>query len=171
MVWWCLLVWVNPVPLTHAEGLPSLFPAPELTGLTNWINSDRIRSIKDLRGKVVLIDFWTYSCINCVRTLPYVKTWHRRYAEKGLVVLGVHAPEFRFERKPKNVIEAVRKFGIMYPVALDNGFALWRAYRNRYWPSLYLIDKKGMVRYEHYGEGNYRETETAIRELLNAEYR
>jgi thiol-disulfide isomerase/thioredoxin len=165
-----LLYSIHAPQSSHAEksALPILYPAPEFTGLTNWMNSDEIASIKDLQGKVVLIDFWTYSCINCIRTLPYVKKWHKRYADQGLIVLGIHAPEFDFERKPKNVIQAIKDFEITYPVALDNGFKLWRSYRNRYWPSLYLIDAQGKVRYMHFGEGRYAETEAAIIELLKA---
>jgi len=154
----------------HAEksGLPVLYPAPEFNGLSNWMNSDPVHSMKDLRGKVVLIDFWTYSCINCIHTLPYVKKWHGKYANKGLVVIGVHAPEFDFEKIPKNVVQAVKDYEIRYPVALDNGFSLWRAYKNRYWPALYLIDSDGMVRFMHFGEGRYAETEAAIVEFLQA---
>lgn len=146
--------------------LPSLYRAPEMAGLTHWVNSKAISSMENLRGKVVLVDFWTYSCINCIRTLPYIKAWHERYAKEGLVVLGIHAPEFQFERSLSNVKKAVKKFGITYPVALDNGFKLWRAYRNRYWPALYLIDKEGFVRYTHFGEGRYKETEENIVQLL-----
>jgi thiol-disulfide isomerase/thioredoxin len=124
--------------------------------------------MKDLKGKVVLIDFWTYSCINCIRTLPHVKKWHDKYANQGLVVIGVHAPEFEFEKIPKNVVKAIKDYGITYPVALDNGFRLWRSYKNRYWPSLYLVDAEGRVRYKHFGEGKYVETEAAIIELLTA---
>ncbi len=165
-----LIFWQIATPSAHAgkSDLPVLYAAPEFQGLTNWMNSGKIDSMQDLRGKVVLIDFWTYSCINCIRTLPYVRKWHRKFADKGLVVLGIHAPEFDFEREPKNVIKAIKDYEIKYPVALDNGFRLWRAYKNRYWPALYLVDAKGMVRYMHFGEGRYAETEAAIVELLNA---
>ncbi len=148
--------------------LPTLYPAPEFRGLTNWLNSKPIESMESLRGKVVLIDFWTYSCINCINTLPYVKKWHKKYADKGLVVIGVHAPEFKFERIPKNVVKAVKDYKLQYPIALDNGFKLWRAYRNRYWPAKYLIDKNGVVRFTHFGEGRYKETEAAIVALLKS---
>lgn len=148
--------------------LPILGVAPELSGLENWINSDPILSMDDLRGKVVLVDFWTYSCINCIRTLPYLQAWHERYEDDGLVILGVHAPEFQFERKVENVQEAVDEFGLTYPVVQDNEFSLWRAYENRYWPAKYLIDQEGNIRYEHFGEGEYDETEAAIVELLGA---
>jgi len=122
--------------------------------------------MKELRGKVILVDFWTYSCFNCINTFPYVQSWHEKYAKEGLVVLGIHAPEFWFERKLDNVKQAVKKHGLTFPIALDNGFKLWRAYRNRYWPAFYLIDKNGVVRYTHFGEGRYRETEAAIASLL-----
>ena len=146
--------------------LPTLYPAPEFSGLSNWINSKEIDSMQELRGKVVLVDFWTYSCFNCVNTFPYVQSWHEKFADQGLVVLGIHAPEFDFERNSKNVQNAVKKHGLTYPIALDNGFKLWRAYKNRYWPAFYLIDKEGMVRYTHFGEGRYKEMETAIASLL-----
>ena len=149
-----------------SSSLPVLYPAPEFRGLTNWINTPPIASMQQLLGKVVLIDFWTYSCINCLNALPYVKTWHKKY--KDLVVLGIHAPEFGFEKKYQNVLRAVKKHQIKFPVAQDNGFRLWRAYKNRYWPALYLIDKQGNVRYMHFGEGRYRETESAIRQLLES---
>ena len=146
--------------------LPTLYPAPEFSGLANWINSKEIKSMQELRGKVVLVDFWTYSCFNCVNTFPYVQGWHEKFAAEGLVVLGIHAPEFAFERDSNNVQNAVKKYGLTYPIALDNGFKLWRAYKNRYWPAFYLIDKKGMVRYTHFGEGRYKEMEAAIASLL-----
>ncbi len=141
------------------------YDAPELTGLENWINS-RPQTVESLKGKVVLVDFWTYSCINCIRATPYLKGYHQTYKDNGLVVIGVHAPEFAFERIPANVEKAVRDAGIQYPVALDNDFATWNAYQNQYWPSNYLIDAEGKVRRVHYGEGQYRETEQAIRLLL-----
>jgi cytochrome c biogenesis protein CcdA/thiol-disulfide isomerase/thioredoxin len=140
-------------------------PAPQLTGLTNWINSKPLTS-KQLRGKVVLIDFWTYSCINCLRTLPHVKAWYQTYHDKGLVVIGVHTPEFAFEHVPSNVRSAVRRLGITYPVALDNDYGTWNAFRNQYWPAKYLIDRSGHLRYYHFGEGSYDTTEARIRTLL-----
>lgn len=149
-----------------ADALPVLGAAPELAGLGQWINSAGIASMEELRGKVVLVDFWTYSCINCIRTLPYLQAWHDTYADQGLVIIGVHAPEFQFEKKYDNVLAAVQQYGITYPVVQDNDFALWRAYSNRYWPAKYLIDQEGNVRYRHFGEGNYQETEDAIRSLL-----
>lgn len=122
--------------------------------------------MEGLRGKVVLIDFWTYSCVNCLRTLPYLKAWHEEYARDGLVVVGVHSPEFAFERVPANVARTSRDLGVAYPVALDNGFETWSAWRNQYWPAKYLVDRRGRVRYAHFGEGEYEETEAAIQELL-----
>lgn len=139
--------------------------APEIEGGANWLNSEPL-TLAELRGKVVLIDFWTYSCINCIRTFPYLKDWHDQYADSGLVIIGVHAPEFEFEKNAKNVARALEDFSIEYPVVQDNNFAIWRAYNNRYWPAKYLIDKEGRIRYTHFGEGEYQETENAIRALL-----
>ena len=139
--------------------------APELTGLGSWINSDPF-TLESQRGKVVLIDFWTYTCINCIRTLPYLKEWHAKYADKGLVILGVHTPEFEFEKIRENVVDAMEGFEIKYPVAQDNDFGTWNAFENRFWPAKYLIDKDGYVRYTHFGEGAYQVTEEKIRELL-----
>jgi cytochrome c biogenesis protein CcdA/thiol-disulfide isomerase/thioredoxin len=139
--------------------------APEVQGIAEWINSEPL-TLRRLRGKVVLIDFWTYSCVNCLRTLPHLKAWDRAYRDDGLTIIGVHAPEFAFERVPANVRTAVRKLGIRYPVALDNDFATWRAYANEYWPAKYLIDRTGRVRYFHFGEGEYEETEQLIRRYL-----
>lgn len=140
-------------------------PAPELVGLTGWLNSEPV-DLAALRGRVVLVDFWTYSCINCQRTLPYLTRWADEYADDGLVVIGVHSPEFAFERETRNVADAAERFGIGYPIALDNEFATWRAYDQRYWPAKYLVDPEGTVRQVHYGEGAYAETEAAIRQLL-----
>ncbi len=139
--------------------------APELRGISQWINSEPL-TLRKLRGQVVLIDFWTYSCVNCLRTLPHLKEWDRAYRDDGLTIIGMHAPEFAFERVPDNVRTAVRKLGIRYPVALDNDFATWTAYANEYWPAKYLIDRQGRVRYYHYGEGEYDETERLIRQYL-----
>jgi cytochrome c biogenesis protein CcdA/thiol-disulfide isomerase/thioredoxin len=142
--------------------------APELRGIKLWLNtpSGKPLSIAGLRGKVVLVDFWTYSCINCLRTLPHLRAWDSAYRKAGLTIVGVHSPEFAFERVPDNVRSAVRRLGVRYPVALDNDFATWRAYSNDYWPAKYLIDRSGRIRYEHYGEGAYGETESIIRRLL-----
>lgn len=141
------------------------YPAPEITGITQWINSPPL-TIEGLKGKVILIDFWAYSCINCIRTLPYLKDWYNKYHDKGLVIIGVHAPEFQFEHDYNNVKNAVEKDGIKYPVALDNNFSTWRNYNNQYWPAHYLIDKTGNVVYTHFGEGEYTVTENNIRYLL-----
>ena len=146
--------------------LPENGPAPELSGITAWINSPPL-TLSELRGKVVLIDFWTYSCINCIRTLPYLKNWYHDYKDHGLVIIGVHTPEFEFEKNYDNVKKATVQFGITYPVAMDNNYATWRAYQNSYWPAHYLIDQAGNIRMVHFGEGGYTETEKAIRELLN----
>ncbi len=140
--------------------------APEIKGINQWINSNG-ETIASLKGKVVLVDFWTYSCINCQRTLPYVTRWYDNYKDKGLVVLGIHAPEFSFEKITANVQNAVVENKINYPVGLDNDFATWNNYSNRFWPASYLIDKEGKIRRTHFGEGEYAETEKAIRYLLD----
>jgi cytochrome c biogenesis protein CcdA/thiol-disulfide isomerase/thioredoxin len=147
------------------NALATPLQAPEITGITDWINSNPL-TLKDLRGKVVLIDFWTYSCINCIRTLPYVTKWYNQYKNDGLVVIGIHAPEFAFERQLENVRDAVREHHINYPVALDNNARTWAAYNNKYWPAHYLIDRDGQIVYTHFGEGNYAITENNIRVLL-----
>ena len=134
-------------------------------GLT-WFNVEKPLKMIDLIGKVVLIDFWTYSCVNCIRTLPFLKAWDDKYRDSGLVIIGVHSPEFEFEKDLGNVQSAVQDFGIGYPVVQDNDFRIWRAYNNHYWPAKYLVDKDGVIRYTHFGEGNYDETERAIQELL-----
>ena len=139
--------------------------APELIPGGAWFNSDPL-TLQSLRGKVVIIDFWTYSCINCQRTFPYLKRWHETYAKDGLVIIGVHSPEFEFEKSADNVAQAIEDFGIRYPVVQDNNFATWRAYDNRYWPAKYVIDANGHVRYSHFGEGSYDETEQVIQRLL-----
>jgi cytochrome c biogenesis protein CcdA/thiol-disulfide isomerase/thioredoxin len=146
--------------------LPVYGEAPEFSGIVKWLNTDAALSMQDLRGQVVLIDFWTYSCINCIRTLPYVTSWYEKYQDQGLVVVGVHTPEFAYEKKTENVIDAMRQYHINYPVAQDNDYATWQAYNNRYWPALYLIDAEGNIRYTHFGEGRYEETERAIQALL-----
>ncbi|MBX4898024.1 cytochrome c biogenesis protein DipZ [Rhizobium bangladeshense] len=139
--------------------------APSFDGAVDWLNSKPLTS-EQLRGKVVLVDFWTYSCINCIRTIPYVRAWAEKYADQGLVVIGVHAPEFAFEKKIDNVKKAVGDFQIRYPVAIDNDYKIWRAFENSYWPAAYLIDANGQIRYHHFGEGNYSRTEKAIQDLL-----
>lgn len=145
--------------------LPVEGELPSLAGITQWLNSDPLTRER-LRGKVVLIDFWTYSCINCIRSIPYVIGWDQRYRRDGLVVIGVHAPEFAFERDVGNVRGAAADLGIRYPVAIDNDFAVWRAFSNRFWPAHYFIDHRGRVRYHHFGEGNYETSERVIRQLL-----
>jgi len=145
--------------------LPIERVAPELVGLGEWINSEPL-TLAVLRGKVVMVDFWTYSCINCIRTFPFVEAWHQKYKDSGFVLLGVHSPEFDFEKKLENVQAAVLENGLTYPVVLDNDHATWQAFNNRYWPAHYLIDAEGNVRYTHFGEGRYAETEGAIQELL-----
>ncbi|OZI26484.1 thioredoxin [Bordetella genomosp. 9] len=139
--------------------------APAFTGIEKWLNSEPL-DLAALRGKVVLVDFWTYTCINCIRTLPYVKSWHEKYKDQGLVVVGVHTPEFAFERSTRNVQDAIKRFGITYPVAQDNTYATWEAYRNVYWPAFYLVDKQGRIIYTHFGEGQYKETEAMIQQAL-----
>ena len=139
--------------------------APEFAGTQEWINSEPI-SMESLRGKVVLIDFWTYSCINCLRTLPFLQQWHDRYADEGLVVVGVHTPEFAFEEIYDNVVQATMDEGVAWPVVQDNEYTVWRSYANRFWPAKYLIDQHGVIQYRHFGEGRYAETEEEIRALL-----
>jgi thiol-disulfide isomerase/thioredoxin len=139
--------------------------APEFTGIDHWLNSNPL-TMAGLRGKVVLIDFWTYSCINCIRTLPYVEGWYQEYASAGFVVVGVHTPEFAFEHDTANVAAAISRFGITYPVAQDNEYATWTAYNNEYWPADYLFDASGHLRSSHFGEGDYNQTESDIRSLL-----
>jgi len=140
-------------------------PAPEFTGISAWLNSSPL-TMASLKGKVVLIQFWTYSCINCLRTLPYVTKWYETYKDKGLVVIGVHAPEFTFEKETSNVETAIKRFGITYPVAQDNQFSTWNTYRNRCWPAQYLIDKSGELVTTQCGEGNYKLMENAIAGLV-----
>jgi cytochrome c biogenesis protein CcdA/thiol-disulfide isomerase/thioredoxin len=139
--------------------------APDFAAIDLWLNSEAL-TLQELRGKVVVLDFWTYSCINCLRTLPFVKRWDEAYRAKGLVIVGVHTPEFAFEREPDNVRKAVRSLGVRYPVALDTDYATWNAWGNRYWPAKYFVDRRGHVRYAHFGEGEYEESEQVIRTLL-----
>lgn len=149
-----------------SETAANLGTAPELIPGGTWFNSDPL-TLVNLRGKVVLVDFWTYTCINCIRTLPYLRAWHKKYAGDGLVIIGVHTPEFEFEKNPENVQKAVDDFQLEYPVMQDNDYATWRAYHNRYWPAKYLIDKAGRIVYTHFGEGAYDETEAQIQKLLS----
>src|ERR1700761_517379 len=138
---------------------------PDLSGATAWINSPPL-SLQSLHGKVVLVDFWTYSCINCLRTLPYIKAWNEKYKDSGLVIIGVHTPEFPFEKNESNVREAVKDLGVLYPVPMDNDYTIWRSFNNEYWPADYFIDATGKVRFHHFGEGAYEESEQWIRTLL-----
>jgi cytochrome c biogenesis protein CcdA/thiol-disulfide isomerase/thioredoxin len=148
--------------------LPDLGAAQDFTGISRWLNTpgDRPLSLRGLRGKVVLVDFWTYSCINCLRTLPHLKAWDRAYRLDGLAIVGVHTPEFAFEQEEDNVRSAVKRLGLRYAVAMDNDYKTWDAFQNRYWPAKYLIDASGHLRFVHFGEGSYDETESRIRELL-----
>ncbi|MGH2996457.1 MAG: redoxin domain-containing protein, partial [Gaiellaceae bacterium] len=151
---------------TMAEAtLDDYGPAPDFQGIELWLNSNPL-TLAELRGKVVVLDFWTYSCINCLRTLPHVKGWYEAYRDAGLVIVGVHTPEFAFERVPANVRRETESLGIEYPVALDNEFATWNAWGNRYWPAKYFVDRRGRIRYAHFGEGAYEESEAVIRRLL-----
>ena len=161
---------VRPAPapqpqLKAGDPLPVEGTFPSLAGATQWLNSPPLTTAS-LRGKVVLVDFWTYSCINCIRSLPYVRGWADKYKDHGLVVIGVHAPEFAFEKNPANVAKAVKDLGVDYPVALDNDYAIWQGFNNQYWPAHYFIDARGQIRHHHFGEGEYRQSEDVIRQLL-----
>ena len=147
---------------------PTTTRIPSFEGATGWLNSDPL-SPEDLRGHVVLVDFWTYTCINWLRTLSHLRAWREKYEDHGLVVIGVHTPEFPFERDPENVERMVEELRVDYPVAIDSEFTVWDAFANRYWPALYLADAEGALRFQHFGEGRYPETEEAIQELLGVE--
>jgi thiol-disulfide isomerase/thioredoxin len=151
------------MPVTAS--LPDLGPAPELTNET-WLNVDSPLLIADLRGKVVIVEMWTFGCVNCQNVMPSLKEWHARYKDDGLVIIGNHYPEFSYEEDIENLKNAIAQDGIEYAVAQDNNGDTWRAYKNRYWPALYLIDKQGHIRYVHIGEGRYKETEENIKALL-----
>jgi cytochrome c biogenesis protein CcdA/thiol-disulfide isomerase/thioredoxin len=155
----------NNAMMAAAGSAANTSPTADLSGATAWINSPPL-TLASLHGKVVLIDFWTYSCINCLRTLPYIKAWNEKYKDSGLVIIGVHTPEFPFEKDETNVRKAVRDLGISYPVAMDNDYRIWRSFNNEYWPAHYFIDATGRVRYHHFGEGGYDESENWIRSLL-----
>lgn len=155
---------VNQAPTDLAD-LPVEGVMPPLTGAVTWINSPPLTT-EQLRGKVVVVDFWTYSCINCLRSIPYVRAWAEKYKDQGLVVIGVHTPEFAFEKSEANVRQAVERLSVTYPVAMDNDFAIWRAFRNNYWPAHYFIDAKGQIRHHHFGEGDYDGSERVIQQLL-----
>ncbi len=151
---------------SHLEGgLVSPYPAPDFSGIQGWINSTPL-TMQGLRGKVVLVDFWTYSCINCIRTLPHLEEWDRKYRKLGLVIVGIHSPEFEFEKNFDNVKKAVEREGIRYPVGLDSNLDTWSHFNNLYWPAHYLVDRQGRVVYTHFGEGEYDVTENNIRQLL-----
>ncbi|QHS53099.1 thioredoxin family protein [Edaphobacter sp. 12200R-103] len=155
----CLLEAQEPASIVGSH------PLSGLSGATAWINSAPLTA-KQLKGKVVLVDFWDYSCINCIRAFPYIRAWAEKYKDSGLVVIGVHTPEFDIEKERANVQKAVNKYGITYPVALDNNYAVWNAFHNQFWPAHYFIDAKGKVRYEHFGEGEYAQSERWIQDLL-----
>lgn len=138
---------------------------PEFQNIDQWLNSQPLK-LEDLRGKVVLVDFWTYTCINCLNHLPYVKAWNEKYKDKGLVVVGVHTPEFAYEKSTKNVQDAIKRLQIKHAVAQDNSYGTWKAFNNQYWPAVYLIDKQGKIVYSHFGEGSYGTTEKKIQALL-----
>jgi thiol-disulfide isomerase/thioredoxin len=153
------------------DGSPTLQecgPAPALTGISTWLDTPGGRglTLAALKGRVVLVDFWTYSCINCQRSLPHLEAWNRAYAKDGLTIVGVHTPEFAFEHVPANVVQAARQLGVTYPIALDNSYATWNAYQNNYWPAEFLIDGSGQIRHVDFGEGQYGQSETFIRQLL-----
>jgi thiol-disulfide isomerase/thioredoxin len=159
----------NPAPaqtkLPRAPRLPDMGPAPELTNQV-WLNTDAPLRLTDLKGKVVLLDMWTFGCINCQHVIPSVRQWYETYKDQGLVVIGNHYPEFSYEKDLDNLKDALVRLDVPYPVAQDNNGTTWRAYDNHYWPTLYLIDKNGHIRYTHIGEGAYDKTESAIRALL-----
>ena len=159
---------VATTPIARTQDTQSIVgssPLYSLSGATGWINSSPLTS-KELKGKVVLVDFWDYSCINCIRATPYIRAWAEKYKSSGFVVIGVHTPEFDFEKLMPNVQKAVQKFDITYPVALDSDYRIWNAFHNQYWPAEYYIDAKGKVRYEHFGEGDYDQSEKWIQKLL-----
>jgi thiol-disulfide isomerase/thioredoxin len=151
--------------ISEATALPNEGTLPSLAGAIDWLNTQPLIGTQ-LRGKVVLVEFWTYTCINWRRTLPYVRAWAERYREQGLVVIGVHTPEFEFEKDPENVRRAVKEIGITFPVAVDSNYTIWRAFKNQYWPALYLVDVQGRIRYHHFGEGAYEQSELVIQQLL-----
>ncbi len=149
--------------------LSTPYAAPEIADITGWINAEAPLTLAGLKGKVVLVDFWTYSCINCIRTFPYIQKWYTTYKDEGFVVIGVHTPEFVFETKRNNIERAAKKYKLTYPIAIDNNRSTWQAFANRYWPAHYLIDRAGNVVYTHFGEGSYDVTEHNIRTLLELE--
>jgi len=160
-----MMMSAKPAMMAKPGDLPVEGQFPSLTGAVEWLNSPPLTN-EALKGKVVLVDFWTYSCINCLRALPYVRAWADKYKDQGLVVIGVHAPEFAFEKNIDNVKQAAKDLGVTYPVAIDNDYAIWRAFGNQYWPAHYFIDAKGQLRHHHFGEGDYAESERIIQQLL-----
>lgn len=154
-------------PGAQAGSTPVQAPAPEFTGIDRWFNSKPL-TMQGLKGQVVLVEFWTYQCINCIHVMPHVNQWHKKYRDKGLVVIGVHTPEYDEEHDPGNVQAAMKRYGVEYAVAQDNGFHTWNAWGNGFWPALYLVDRNGRVVYRHFGEGDYDVTEQRIREALAA---
>jgi thiol-disulfide isomerase/thioredoxin len=159
-----LVLAISALWLSQSQGYTTGQPAPEFTNDT-WVNSEPLR-LTELKGKVLLVEFWTFGCYNCQNVEPYVKSWHDKFKDRGLVVIGVHSPEFGHERVLKNVRNYVREHSIQYAVAIDNDYKTWNSYRNHYWPAIYLIDKKGVIRYMRIGEGDYDQTEKQIRDLL-----
>jgi thiol-disulfide isomerase/thioredoxin len=150
----------------QVQAVSARHPAPDFTGIDGWLNSTPL-TLADLRGKVVLIDFWTFSCVNCVRTIPHLKVLYDSYKADGLVIVGVHSPEFDFEKVPANVAAAVKRLGVTWPVAIDSSMATWNAYQNQYWPAEYLLDQQGRIAYNNFGEGGYAQTDAAVAQLLN----
>ena len=155
--------------VSKSASLPDLGPAPELKNIT-WLNVDAPLHLADLHGKVVIVEMWTFGCINCQHVMPSLKSWHSKYKDQGLVIIGNHFPEFSYEADLNNLKAAIVNDGIEYAVAQDNNGATWNAYNNHYWPALYLIDKRGHIRYVHFGEGQYKETEANIQALLSETY-
>ena len=141
--------------------------APNLVGIAHYLNTSPEELTKKIEGKVVLYDIWTYSCVNCIRTLPFITSWDEKYSDQGLLIIGIHSPEFEFEKNPQNVKAAIEKYGISYPVVMDNDMKTWKAFENNYWPRKYIADHEGNIRYDHIGEGSYQETEKIIQQLLN----
>lgn len=159
---------IEPAPIqteVQAEA-PALTREGNLYGLGPWINSQPIGSLEDLKGRVVLVKFWTFACVNCIHTLPHVQSWHEQYEDQGLTILGIHSPEFAYERKLENVQASAEEYGLTFPIALDNDFKTWRSFNNRYWPAFYLLDTHGNVVYKHFGQGDYEATEQKIQALL-----
>ena len=141
--------------------------APNLVGIAHYLNTSPEELTKRIEDKVVLYDIWTYSCVNCIRTLPFITSWDEKYSDQGLLIIGIHSPEFEFEKNPQNVKAAIEKYGISYPVVMDNDMKTWKAFENNYWPRKYIADHEGNIRYDHIGEGSYQETEKIIQQLLN----